>query len=57
MKEALYDIWMAEARESAQKAYDAALIRLSEKYPRVMDCLAKERKRLMLIGFATERRG
>jgi len=34
VKEALYDIWMAETREDAHKAFDSAVNRISDKYPR-----------------------
>jgi len=47
VKEALHDIWMAETRENAHKAFDTALARFSAKYPKAMECLAKDRESML----------
>ena len=47
VKEALHDIWMAETREKAHKAFDIALERFTAKYPRAMECLAKDRESML----------
>jgi transposase-like protein len=47
VKEALHDIWMAETRDAAKVAFDRALTRFSSKYPKAMDCLAKDREELL----------
>ena len=47
VKEALHDIWIAETREKAHKAFDIALERFTAKYPRAMECLAKDRESML----------
>ena len=47
VKEALHDIWMAESREDADKAFDSAIARFSAKYPKAMACLEKNREELL----------
>jgi len=47
VKERLHDIWMAETRESAYKAFDAFLETYQDKYPKVADCLQKDREALL----------
>jgi hypothetical protein len=47
VKEALHDIWMAETRDAAKVAFDRALTRFSTKYPKAMDCLARDRDELL----------
>ena len=47
VKEALHDIWMAETRENAHKAFDTVLTRFSAKYPKAMECLAKDRESML----------
>lgn len=47
VKEALHDIWMAETRENAHKAFDTTLARFTAKYPRAMECLAKDRESML----------
>lgn len=47
MKEALQDIWMAETRKGAYKAFDAFICRYEAKYPKATECLAKDRDRLL----------
>lgn len=52
VKEALYDIWMAETRENAHKAFDTALTMFN---PKTMDCLAKDRESMLAFyDFPTE---
>lgn len=46
-KEALHDIWMAETREEAYKAFDRTLVRFEAKYPGAMDKLRKDRDELL----------
>jgi len=47
IKAALHEIWMAETRKDAQKAFDEALFRFEPKYPSAMKCLKKSRKELL----------
>jgi len=47
VKAELHEIWMAETREDAHTAFDQALKRFEPKYPRAMDCLAKDRAALL----------
>jgi putative transposase len=47
VKAALHDIWMAETKEAAGQAFDAMLARFEDKYPKAMECLAKDRKELL----------
>ena len=47
VKAALHEIWMAETREDAHTAFDQTLKRFEPKYPRAMDCLAKDRDALL----------
>ncbi|GKR00345.1 IS256 family transposase [Aeromonas caviae] len=47
VKEALHDIWMAETREDAHKAFDRTLTRFEAKYPGAMDKLVKDRDELL----------
>jgi transposase-like protein len=47
VKEALHDIWMAETREDAHTAFDAALKRFGGKYATAMECLSKDRDELL----------
>lgn len=46
-KAALHEIWMAETREDAHKAFARTLKRFEAKYPQAMDCLAKDREALL----------
>lgn len=46
VKSALHDIWMAETRKAAHTAFDRTLKRFGAKYPKAMDCLAKDREAL-----------
>ena len=47
VKEALQDIWMAETRQTACKAYDLCVNRFQNKYPKAMECLEKDKDRLL----------
>lgn len=47
VKAALQDIWMAETRSDAYKAFDNALERFGAKYSRAMDCLKKDKEELL----------
>ena len=46
-KEALHNIWMAETREEAYKAFDNTLNRFEDKYPKAMQCLKKDKEKLL----------
>jgi transposase-like protein len=46
-KEKLHDIWMAETREDAQRAFDLFLESYGAKYPKACECLAKDRDVLL----------
>ena len=47
VKEALQDIWMAETKPQANKAFDDCLERFEVKYPRAMECLNKNREEML----------
>ncbi len=47
IKEALHDIWTAETRHSAYKAFDDCVKRFDAKYPGAMACLVKDQKTLL----------
>jgi transposase-like protein len=47
VKSALHDIYLADTREAAHAAFDRALQRFGAKYPKAMDCLAKDREDLL----------
>lgn len=47
VKADLHEIWMAETRFDAHKAFDRTLKRFEAKYPRAMECLAKDRDELL----------
>lgn len=47
VKEALHDIWMAATREEAYAAFGRAQVRFSAKYPKAMECLAKDREEML----------
>ncbi|MYA36257.1 MAG: IS256 family transposase [Gammaproteobacteria bacterium] len=46
-KEGLHEIWRAETREQAERAFDHWLARYRDKYPKAADCLAKDRRELL----------
>ncbi|WP_346798123.1 IS256 family transposase [Halomonas sp. Bachu 37] len=47
VKADLHDIWMAETRDEAHKAFERTLKRFEAKYPKAMACLAKDRDELL----------
>jgi transposase-like protein len=47
VKADLQEIWMAQTREQAHKAFDRTLKRFEAKYPKAMACLAKDRDELL----------
>jgi len=47
VKQSLYNIWMAETKKEAKKAFDNALECYGAKYPKAMECLNKDREELM----------
>ncbi|WP_240454243.1 transposase, partial [Halomonas sp. NO4] len=47
VKADLHDIWMAETRDEAHKAFDRTLKRFEAKYPKAMACLAKDQDELL----------
>ena len=46
-KQYLHDIWMAETRENAEKAFDLFLKTYQLKYPKATQCLEKDREELL----------
>ena len=46
-KQALHEIWMAETREKAEKAFDSFLETYEAKYPKATRCLLKDRVELL----------
>ena len=47
VKQSLYNIWMAETKKEAKKAFDNALECYGTKYPKAMECLNKDREELL----------
>ncbi|GAA3902848.1 IS256 family transposase [Halomonas cibimaris] len=47
VKADLREIWMAETRDEAHKAFDRTVKRFEAKYPRAMECLAKDREEML----------
>lgn len=47
VKEALHNIWQAETREKAYKAFDNCVARFNPKYPKAMECLAKDKDSML----------
>ena len=43
VKQALKEIWMAPTRDSAYQAFDIAVATYSDKYPKAMQCLTKDK--------------
>src|SRR5699024_9212417 len=50
VKESLQDIWMAESRAEAHKAFDLTLKRYQAKFPKAMECLAKDREEMLALS-------
>jgi len=46
-KQRIHEIWMAEGREEAEKAFDLFVDSYQAKYPKAADCLAKDRDVLL----------
>ena len=46
-KQKLHDIWMADKREHANRAFDLFLKTYEAKYPKTCECLAKDREELL----------
>jgi putative transposase len=46
-KQKLHDIWMADTRQHANKAFDLFLKTYEAKYPKAVECLAKDRDVLL----------
>ena len=46
-KEALCEIWMAETRADAQRAFDQFIDTYQDKYPKATECLEKDREELL----------
>ena len=47
VKEALHDIWMAETRGDAYKAFDSTVKRFGDKYPGAIKCLVKDKEQML----------
>lgn len=47
VKADLHEIWMAETKEQAYKAFDQAVHRYENKYPKAMECLEKDKDALL----------
>ena len=47
VKEALHDIWQAETREAAYKAFDTTIKRFEAKYAKAMECLKKDKMSML----------
>jgi transposase-like protein len=47
LKEALQDIWMAETRDEAYKAFESCVKRFGAKYPGAVECLRKDKDSLL----------
>jgi putative transposase len=48
-KAMLHDIWQAETRAAAEKAFDLFVETYEAKYPKATDCLAKDREPLLVF--------
>ncbi len=48
-KEAIHNIWMAETREMAEKAFDAFVSRFEAKYPKAVECLVRDKEKLLIF--------
>lgn len=46
-KSALHEIWQAEARANAEKAFDRFIATYDDKYPKAVECLRKDRDELL----------
>ena len=46
-KQSLHDIWLAETKSDAERSFDLFVETYQAKYPRVAECLAKDRETLL----------
>jgi putative transposase len=46
-KQHLHNVWMADTKENAEKAFDFFIAVYKLKYPKAVDCLSKDRKELL----------
>ncbi|MCL4309874.1 MAG: IS256 family transposase [Actinomycetota bacterium] len=46
-KEAIHEIWMAETKDDAVKAFDLFIETYQDKYPKAAECLVKDRTQLL----------
>lgn len=49
VKEALHNIWQAETRDEANRAFDNCIERFTGKYPKAMDCLIKDKTEMLVF--------
>ena len=47
VKQALHEIWMAPTKEDAHKAFGIAIKTYSDKYPKEMECLKKDKDEML----------
>ena len=47
IKSALQDIWMADTKEDAHKAFDKTIKQFEPKYPKAMSCLLKDKEEML----------
>lgn len=47
VKASLHEIWMASTREDAYKAFDNTIALYNAKYPKAIECLAKDKEELL----------
>ena len=47
VKEALHEIWMAPTKDDAFKAFEIAVKTYSDKYPKAMECLKKDKNEML----------
>ena len=47
VKQALHEIWMAPTKKDAYRAFDIAISTYSEKYPKAMKCLEKDKDEML----------
>ena len=46
-KQALHEIWQAETKENAEKAFDQFILTYEDKFPKATLCLQKDREELL----------
>ena len=47
VKQAIHEIWMAPTKKRAYKAFDFAISAYSDKYPKAMECLEKDKDQML----------